>query len=435
VTATRAALLAATRACPADDLPRLVFADWLDDHGEPDRAEFVRLHLRLDELLAGLDERKVLRWRLQGRDLPADGPAAAVAARLDALFAARGAGWLGGVPARMGGTGWRVVFRGGFLHTLPCYPDELPAWPARLFAREPVDGLDLWLEWAGERPVDDPVRLAEVAGWAVEPFWRQVRRLRLASEQEDGSAAALLGSPAVSAVEELDVSDLADYSNDRTAWMRFATALAASPHLGRMTDLTLPQYGGDEVLLPLLAADARLPAVRRLTLAMDGMTAAVAEPFARSPLLARLTHLAVHPEEGSAWADVLTAIVRSPNARHLRSLDCDYACVALEPALVALAGSPHMAGLRELRLRCMLDNVGDAVTALARSPYLAGLRVLDVSECNISDRDADALATAPFAPMLAELWLSRTFEEGFTERELPLDRLRAAFGDRLRVRD
>ena len=25
------------------DLPRLAFADWLDDHGDPDRAEFIRL--------------------------------------------------------------------------------------------------------------------------------------------------------------------------------------------------------------------------------------------------------------------------------------------------------------------------------------------------------------------------------------------------------
>lgn len=27
---------------PADDLPRLILADWLDDHGEPGRAEFIR---------------------------------------------------------------------------------------------------------------------------------------------------------------------------------------------------------------------------------------------------------------------------------------------------------------------------------------------------------------------------------------------------------
>ncbi len=43
MTAARDALLAAVAADPDADLPRLVYADWLDDHGEPDRAEFIRL--------------------------------------------------------------------------------------------------------------------------------------------------------------------------------------------------------------------------------------------------------------------------------------------------------------------------------------------------------------------------------------------------------
>ncbi|MBX9579989.1 MAG: TIGR02996 domain-containing protein [Gemmataceae bacterium] len=38
----RDALLAAVLAAPDDDLPRLVFADWLDEHGDPDRAAFIR---------------------------------------------------------------------------------------------------------------------------------------------------------------------------------------------------------------------------------------------------------------------------------------------------------------------------------------------------------------------------------------------------------
>jgi uncharacterized protein (TIGR02996 family) len=34
-------------ASPDDDTPRLVFADWLEDHGDPDRAELIRLQCRL----------------------------------------------------------------------------------------------------------------------------------------------------------------------------------------------------------------------------------------------------------------------------------------------------------------------------------------------------------------------------------------------------
>lgn len=36
------AFLAAIKASPADDLPRLVFADWLDEHGQDERAAFIR---------------------------------------------------------------------------------------------------------------------------------------------------------------------------------------------------------------------------------------------------------------------------------------------------------------------------------------------------------------------------------------------------------
>jgi uncharacterized protein (TIGR02996 family) len=39
------ALLAAVAAAPDDDVPRLVYADWLDEHDRPERAEFVRLQI------------------------------------------------------------------------------------------------------------------------------------------------------------------------------------------------------------------------------------------------------------------------------------------------------------------------------------------------------------------------------------------------------
>src|SRR5262245_45387884 len=39
------ALLAAVHAAPDDDAPRLVFADWLDEHGQPERAAFLRIQV------------------------------------------------------------------------------------------------------------------------------------------------------------------------------------------------------------------------------------------------------------------------------------------------------------------------------------------------------------------------------------------------------
>jgi uncharacterized protein (TIGR02996 family) len=47
-----------------DDTPRLVFADWLDDHGRPERAELIRLQCRL----ARMPEADPERWRLLARE-------------------------------------------------------------------------------------------------------------------------------------------------------------------------------------------------------------------------------------------------------------------------------------------------------------------------------------------------------------------------------
>src|SRR3954468_18275467 len=38
---------------PADDLPRQVYADWLDEHGDPERAEFIRADVEYARLPAG----------------------------------------------------------------------------------------------------------------------------------------------------------------------------------------------------------------------------------------------------------------------------------------------------------------------------------------------------------------------------------------------
>src|SRR5262245_5914398 len=84
---TRADLLAGIIEAPDDDTPRLIFADWLDGHGEPDRAEFIRTQLaraRLEpedpaafdleererDLLAGHDRRWRREWPvLEKQDL------------------------------------------------------------------------------------------------------------------------------------------------------------------------------------------------------------------------------------------------------------------------------------------------------------------------------------------------------------------------------
>jgi uncharacterized protein (TIGR02996 family) len=53
---------------PADDLPRLVYADWLEEHGQPERAEFIRLQCEAWHLCpqyATIDEARTAASRLK----------------------------------------------------------------------------------------------------------------------------------------------------------------------------------------------------------------------------------------------------------------------------------------------------------------------------------------------------------------------------------
>jgi len=45
--------LRASIAEPDDDLPRLIYADWLDERGDPDRAQIIRTQIELARLPAG----------------------------------------------------------------------------------------------------------------------------------------------------------------------------------------------------------------------------------------------------------------------------------------------------------------------------------------------------------------------------------------------
>ncbi len=55
---TRLALLRTVCESPEDDAPRLVFADWLDENGEPERAEFVRVQCEIARLNPGPTEHR-----------------------------------------------------------------------------------------------------------------------------------------------------------------------------------------------------------------------------------------------------------------------------------------------------------------------------------------------------------------------------------------
>ena len=113
------AFLRAIRAAPDDDAPRLALADWLDEHDQPERAEFVRVQVELDPTRDQLALPRVRELR----------------AREAELLAEHRAAWLGDAADTQSGS---PVFRRGFPELVCLRLDTFLARGEALFAEHPT---------------------------------------------------------------------------------------------------------------------------------------------------------------------------------------------------------------------------------------------------------------------------------------------------------
>jgi uncharacterized protein (TIGR02996 family) len=108
-------LWTAIRNAPLDDIPRLIYADWLDEHGDPERAELIRIQCT----------QCAEAQKHPFGNLPEKHEWAKFDARAKALIDAHGDRWLANVRRVLkGSTGddqWleRLRFRRGFLDAQP----------------------------------------------------------------------------------------------------------------------------------------------------------------------------------------------------------------------------------------------------------------------------------------------------------------------------
>ncbi|MBX9627592.1 MAG: TIGR02996 domain-containing protein [Gemmataceae bacterium] len=197
----RDALSAAVLAGPDDDLPRLVYADWLEEHGDPDRAGFIR-----HQIDAARAEPYSPAWR-------------AATAAADALLARHRDDWAG----HLGRVADRVDFARGLVEGVAVRAARFPGAAAGLFAAAPVRAV--WLTGLDDDPFGPgPFEIIPAELFRT-PELRRVRRLTV--------------GPGLLAASE----DFAD--------------LARAPDLAGVTDLALPGNPVDPPWLTrFLAGDA-----------------------------------------------------------------------------------------------------------------------------------------------------------------------------------
>ncbi len=120
----QAAFLSAVIAQPDDDNVRLVFADWLQDHGQEERAEFIRAMIREPHFTVVYDE---------AAGLVPDTPDRRVACH---LLRRNGHKWLGPYYEAASGRQW--LWRRGFVDVVVCAAADWIAEGDAIRASHPV---------------------------------------------------------------------------------------------------------------------------------------------------------------------------------------------------------------------------------------------------------------------------------------------------------
>lgn len=176
--------------------------------------------------------------------------------------------------------------------------------------------------------------------------------------------------------------------------------LAESPLLARLSDLDLARNRIRASGVRSLCGSSRVERLKRLCITgnsnpgPEGMRA-----LAECPHLAGLTVL----EVGANWAedDGVRALAGSPHLARLQLLDLRFSQMT-ENGAKALAASAHLRELRELDVA--MNKIGDAgFLALLVSPVLERVTRLELSDCGITGVGAKALAASPRLANLTRL--------------------------------
>jgi uncharacterized protein (TIGR02996 family) len=330
---TEKELLEAVLTNPRDDAPRLVYADWLSERGDP-RGELIALHIKDPARPANLE-----RW---SGCLPSMKP--------DIVDWRFERGFVGGIRARR----WRWLDRA-----------------AAIFGEHPVERLEI------ENLEHD--NREGLAALAAAPWLGRIRKLLLSGGQGSlrGRELAVLAKAPGLAIEDL--------------WIRMPPDLAAARILARWKGLrALSVSTGRLVRGPALAI-ARSPALATVehlgisSLRTFEESAELVATLVKNRRIGAVTrlHLGGNRLEGPSLRLLLE---RFPSLRQLGLSSADLT----NSKARTLASLPGLASVRVLGLG--RNRIGDeGARALAASPHLGDLEELSIGENPIGARGRAAL--------------------------------------------
>jgi uncharacterized protein (TIGR02996 family) len=273
----RAAFISAILDNLADDTPRLVFADWLQEHGEEERAEFIRAQINPASLPESVREKSDPRARIAGKH-----------------GAALGGGW----RRAIGVSETEGEYVRGFLTGVEVHSTHFLLVAGRALALEPVE---FELQLCVRHADDEPVMAEEIEDLADNPHLRAVTRIAATSpRQHDYSPeyfAVLMKSPHLTNVRGIAISEpalgvtgveaiarapaafalrLLDLSEslpvDQDAQRAAIECLATHPRFTALKFLSLRFNALDNDAIEILLASRTLPRALKLDVAGNGFS-------------------------------------------------------------------------------------------------------------------------------------------------------------------
>jgi uncharacterized protein (TIGR02996 family) len=320
------AFLRAIALDPEDDTSRLVYADWLDEHGDGDRAEFIRTQIALASGSVAPGKRRALEKR-EAKLLAehAEEWVEPLSEFIDEEWAAD----VGETP---------YVFRRGFVEQIDAQGETLIESGSELFAAAPIRGVRLPVE-------EDFTDLA-----------RCKHLLRLHSLDLSGSplnrgsnVARLFRSRYLANLTTLVAVGYCGWDEDPHLDVAGLRAIAGSKYLAKLKHLDVCyNWFGPKGTVELLKA-ANLTSLERLRCEDVALGDEGAVALAASPWIGRLKQLDLaHNLIGERG---MSAVLESPFLEKSERLDLRHNLTQPEPSQVPEAEPVTRATLRALRQR------------------------------------------------------------------------------------
>jgi uncharacterized protein (TIGR02996 family) len=227
------ALLASVLAEPEEDTPRLIYADWLEENGFSERAEFIRIQC------------EIAKWEGTNRN---QFQTARLLMRCDALLKQYSHAWREELCQHLQVDPYlHLQFRRGFVEILGCRTSWFIDSGAKLFDLTPLRRVSLRRATLNEIQI-----LAQCA------HLERVTHLRFDAEEiGDEGVRILVRTPRVRKLKSLELScqEYDPFHHLQNHMTKAALAISQSPHLSHLELLDLRNCNiGDEAALAILGS-------------------------------------------------------------------------------------------------------------------------------------------------------------------------------------